>query len=89
MRMKLIKYQPKDKVIKSVKLEYSNGTHSHFTLNAWKGKNNFINIDDKVISRRNEVESVIKDRPLFYSIIKQFGCCKYSIAFITVCRRWY
>ncbi|WP_026097203.1 hypothetical protein, partial [Wolbachia pipientis] len=38
-------YQPKDKVIKSVRLEYSNGTHSHFTLNAWKGKNNFINID--------------------------------------------
>lgn len=62
-------YQPKDKVIKSVKLEYSNGTHSHFTLNAWKGKNNFINIDDKVISRRNKVESVIKDRPLFTALL--------------------
>ncbi|WP_265014523.1 hypothetical protein [Wolbachia endosymbiont (group B) of Camptogramma bilineatum] len=62
-------YQPKDKVIKSVRLEYSNGTHSHFTLNAWKGKNNFINIDDKVISRRNKVESVIKDRPLFTALL--------------------
>ncbi|WP_353285678.1 hypothetical protein [Wolbachia endosymbiont (group A) of Gastracanthus pulcherrimus] len=65
----VLKYQPKDKVIKSVKLEYSNGTHSHFTLNAWKGKNNFINIDDKVISRRNKVESVIKDRPLFTALL--------------------
>lgn len=65
----MLKYQPKDKVIKSVKLEYSNGTHSHFTLNAWKGKNNFINIDDKVISRRNKVESVIKDRPLFTALL--------------------
>uniref|UniRef100_A0A3B0JCT0 Uncharacterized protein n=1 Tax=Wolbachia endosymbiont of Aleurodicus dispersus TaxID=1288877 RepID=A0A3B0JCT0_9RICK len=65
----VLKYQPKDKVIKSVKLEYGNGTHSHFTLNAWKGKNNFINIDDKVISRRNKVESVIKDRPLFTALL--------------------
>ncbi len=65
----VLKYQPKDKVIKSVKLEYSNGTHSHFTLNAWEGKNNFINIDDKVISRRNKVESVIKDRPLFTALL--------------------
>ncbi|WP_264731066.1 hypothetical protein [Wolbachia endosymbiont (group A) of Sphaerophoria taeniata] len=65
----VLKYQPKDKVIKSVKLEYSNGTHSHFTLNAWKGKNNFINIDDKVISRRNKVESVIKDRTLFTALL--------------------
>ncbi|WP_265014737.1 hypothetical protein [Wolbachia endosymbiont (group B) of Camptogramma bilineatum] len=65
----VLKYQPKDKVIKSFKLEYSNGTHSHFTLNAWKGKNNFINIDDKVISRRNKVESVIKDRPLFTALL--------------------
>ncbi|WP_353273213.1 hypothetical protein [Wolbachia endosymbiont (group A) of Portevinia maculata] len=65
----VLKYQPKDKVIKSVKLEYSSGTHSHFTLNAWKGKNNFINIDDKVISRRNKVESVIKDRPLFTALL--------------------
>ncbi|WP_238580386.1 MAG: hypothetical protein ABOJ95_001038 [Wolbachia endosymbiont of Armadillidium vulgare] len=62
-------YQSKDKVIKSVKLEYGNGTHSHFTLNAWEGKNNFINIDDKVISRRNKVESVIKDRPLFTALL--------------------
>ncbi|BET37334.1 hypothetical protein [Wolbachia pipientis] len=65
----VLKYQPKDKVIKSFKLEYSNGTHSHFTLNAWEGKNNFINIDDKVISRRNKVESVIKDRPLFTALL--------------------
>ncbi|MHC3931443.1 UNVERIFIED_CONTAM: hypothetical protein LBW92_03075 [Wolbachia endosymbiont of Nasonia longicornis] len=65
----VLKYQPKDKVIKSVKLEYGNGTHSHFTLNAWKGKDNFINIDDKVISRRNKVESVIKDRPLFTALL--------------------
>ena len=65
----VLKYQPKDKVIKSFKLEYSNGTHSHFTLNAWKGKNNFINIDDKVISRRNKVGSVIKDRPLFTALL--------------------
>ncbi|WP_353282186.1 hypothetical protein [Wolbachia endosymbiont (group A) of Aleiodes leptofemur] len=65
----VLKYQPKDKVIKSVKLEYGNGTHSHFTLNAWEGKNNFINIDDKVISRRNKVESVIKDRPLFTALL--------------------
>lgn len=62
-------YQPKDKVIKSVRLEYSNSTHSHFTLNAWKSKNDFINIDDKVISRRNKVESVIKDRPLFTALL--------------------
>ena len=65
----MLKYQPKDKVIKSVRLEYSNSTHSHFTLNAWKGKNNFINIDEKVISRRNKVESVIKDRPLFTALL--------------------
>nr|WP_253308970.1 hypothetical protein [Rickettsia endosymbiont of Ceutorhynchus assimilis] len=65
----VLKYQPKDKVIKSVKLEYSNSTHSHFTLNAWKSKNDFINIDDKVISRRNKVESVIKDRPLFTALL--------------------
>lgn len=65
----VLKYQPKDKVIKSFKLEYSNGTHSHFTLNAWKGKDNFINIVNKVISRRNKVESVIKDRPLFTALL--------------------
>ncbi|WP_265032633.1 hypothetical protein [Wolbachia endosymbiont (group A) of Sicus ferrugineus] len=65
----VLEYQPKGKVIKSVRLEYSNSTHSHFTLNAWKSKNNFINIDDKVISRRNKVESVIKDRPLFTALL--------------------
>jgi hypothetical protein len=66
---KVLEHQPKCKVIRSVKLEYSNDTHSNFILNAWEGKNRFINIDEKVISRRNKVESVIKDRPLFTALL--------------------
>ncbi|WP_341812049.1 hypothetical protein [Wolbachia endosymbiont (group A) of Conops quadrifasciatus] len=66
---KVLEYQRKDKVIKSVRLEYSNGTHSNFTLNAWKSEKNFINIDEKVISRRNKVEAVIKDRPIFTALL--------------------
>lgn len=66
---KVLEYQAKDKVIKSVRLKYSNGTHSNFTLNAWEGKNNFINIDEKVISRTNKIESVIKDRPIFMALL--------------------
>ncbi len=66
---KVLEYQRKDKVIKSVRLEYSNGTHSNFTLNAWKSEKNFINIDEKIISRRNKVEAVIKDRPIFTALL--------------------
>ncbi|MDM8335409.1 hypothetical protein [Wolbachia pipientis] len=62
---KILGYQPKDKVIKSVRLEYSNGTHSNFTFNAWESKNDLINIDEKVISRTDKIESVINNRPLF------------------------
>jgi len=76
---KVLEYQAKDKVIKSVRLKYSNGTHSNFTLNAWEGKNNFINIDEKVISRTNKIESVIKDRPIFMALLT--GVIATNIAF--------
>ncbi|XCA33490.1 MAG: hypothetical protein ABS808_01325 [Wolbachia endosymbiont of Polyergus mexicanus] len=61
--------QPEGKAIKSVRLEYSNGTHSNFVLNAWEAKNNFINIDEKVVSRTNKIESVINNRPLFTALL--------------------
>ncbi|WP_264328419.1 hypothetical protein [Wolbachia endosymbiont (group A) of Andrena hattorfiana] len=61
----VLEHQPKNKAIKSVRLEYSNGTHSNFVLNAWEAKNNFINIDEKVVGRTNKIESVINNRPLF------------------------
>lgn len=66
---KVLEHQPKDKVMKSVRLEYSNGTHSNFVLNAWESKNDFINIDEKVVSRTNKIESVIDDRPLFTALL--------------------
>lgn len=65
----VLEHQPKDKVIKSVRLEYSNGTHSNFVFNAWESKNDLINIDEKVISRTNKIESVINDRPLFTALL--------------------
>ncbi|MDG7057065.1 MAG: hypothetical protein LKM43_02865 [Wolbachia endosymbiont of Penenirmus auritus] len=65
----MLERQPKDKVIKSVRLEYSNGTHSNFILNAWETKNDFINIDEKVISRTNKIESVINNRPIFTALL--------------------
>ncbi|WP_265036992.1 hypothetical protein [Wolbachia endosymbiont (group A) of Anomoia purmunda] len=65
----VLKHQPKDKAIKSVRLEYSNGTHSNFVLNAWEAKRGFINIDEKVVSRTNKIESVINNRPLFTALL--------------------
>ena len=65
----MLEHQPKDKAIKSVRLEYSNGTHSNFVLNAWESKNDFINIGEKVVSRTNKIESVINDRPLFTALL--------------------
>jgi len=65
----VLEHQPKDKAIKSVRLEYSNGTHSNFVLNAWESKNDFINIGEKVVSRTNKIESVINDRPLFTALL--------------------
>ncbi|QOD38414.1 hypothetical protein [Candidatus Wolbachia massiliensis] len=76
---KVLEQQPKDKAIKSVRLEYSNGTHSNFILNAWESKNDFINIDEKVISRTNKVTSVINDRPLFTALLT--GVVAANIAF--------
>ncbi|MDR0773204.1 MAG: hypothetical protein LBE46_02635 [Wolbachia pipientis] len=66
---KVLEHQLKDKVMKSVRLEYSNGTHSNFVLNAWESKNDFINIDEKVVSRTYKIESVINDRPLFTALL--------------------
>ncbi|NEV49007.1 hypothetical protein EUZ93_00505 [Wolbachia pipientis] len=66
---KVLEHQPKDKIIKSVRLEYSNGTHSNFVFNAWESKNDLINIDEKVVSRTNKIESVINDRPLFTALL--------------------
>lgn len=76
---KVLEQQPKDKVIKSVRLEYSNGTHSNFALNAWESKNDFINIDEKVISRTNKVTSVINNRLLFTALLT--GVVAANIAF--------
>ncbi len=75
----VLEHQPKDKAIKSVRLEYSNGTHSNFVLNAWEAKNNFINIDEKVVSRTNKIESVINNRPLFTALLT--GVVAANIAF--------
>lgn len=65
----VLEHQSKDKAIKSVRLEYSNGTHSNFVLNAWEAKQGFINIDEKVVSRTNKIESVINNRPLFTTLL--------------------
>ncbi|MCA7010326.1 hypothetical protein [Wolbachia endosymbiont of Tribolium confusum] len=65
----VLRHQPEDKVIKSVRLEYSNGTHSNFVFNAWESKKGFVNIDEKVISKTNKIESVINNRPLFTALL--------------------
>ena len=65
----VFRHQPEGKVIKSVRLEYSNGTHSNFVLNAWKSKKGFVNIDEKVISKTNKMESLINNRPLFTALL--------------------
>ncbi|WCR58454.1 hypothetical protein [Wolbachia endosymbiont of Ctenocephalides felis wCfeJ] len=66
---KVLSCQPKDKVIKSIRLKYSNGTHSNFTLNALESKNGFIEINKKVISRTTKTESIINDRPLLVALL--------------------
>lgn len=65
----VFRHQPEGKVIKSVRLEYSNGTHSNFVFNAWESKKGFVNIDEKVISKTNKIESVINNRPLFTALL--------------------
>uniref|UniRef100_A0AAU7YM98 Uncharacterized protein n=1 Tax=Wolbachia endosymbiont of Oeneis ivallda TaxID=3171168 RepID=A0AAU7YM98_9RICK len=65
----VLRHQPEGKVIKSVRLEYSNGTHSNFVFNAWESKKAFVNIDEKVISKTNKIESVINNRPLFTALL--------------------
>ncbi|MGL9725802.1 MAG: hypothetical protein ACR5KV_03855 [Wolbachia sp.] len=60
-----MKHQPEGKAIKYVRLEYNNGTHSNFVLNAWESKDDFINIDEKVISKTNKIEPIINNRPIF------------------------
>ena len=65
----VLEYQPKNKAIKSVRLEYGNGAHSNFTLNALEAKNGFIDIDKKVISRTDKIGSVINNRPLFTALL--------------------
>lgn len=65
----VLEHQLENKAIKSVRLEYSNSTHSNFILNAWKSKNDFINIDEKVVNRTNKIESVINNRPLFTALL--------------------
>ncbi|WP_338406523.1 MULTISPECIES: hypothetical protein [unclassified Wolbachia] len=75
----VLEHQPKDKAIKSVRLEYSNGTHSNFVLNAWEAKQGFTNIDEKVITRTNKIKSVINDRPLFTALLT--GVITANIAF--------
>lgn len=75
----VLKHQPENKAIKSVRLEYNNNTHSNFIFNAWESKNDFINIDEKVISRTNKIESVINNRPLFTALLT--GVVAANIAF--------
>ncbi|WOE63274.1 hypothetical protein R0F62_03110 [Wolbachia endosymbiont of Drosophila aff. chauvacae BK-2020] len=75
----VLEHQPKDKAIKSVRLEYSNGTHSNFVLNAWEAKQSFTNIDEKVITRTNKIKSVINDRPIFTALFT--GVVAANIAF--------
>lgn len=65
----VFRHQPEGKVIKSVRLEYSNGTHSNFVFNAWESKKGLVNIDEKVISKTNKIESVINNRPLFTALL--------------------
>lgn len=61
--------QPENKAIKSVRLEYSNNTHSNFVFNALESENDFMNIDKKVISKTSKIESVINNRPLFTALL--------------------
>ena len=61
---KVLECQSNKKIIKSVLLEYTNGTHSKFMFNVWESKNNIINVDEKVINRASRIGSVINDRPL-------------------------
>ncbi|WP_395463189.1 hypothetical protein [Wolbachia endosymbiont of Cantharis cryptica] len=68
----VLKHQPEGKIIQSVILKYGNNTHSDFMFNTWKAKNNFINIDEKVISRTNKIKSIINDRPLFTALLTGF-----------------
>ncbi len=75
----VLEHQPKDKAIKSVRLEYSNGTHSNFVLNAWEAKQGFTNIDEKVITRTDKIKSVINDRPIFTALFT--GVVAANIAF--------
>ncbi len=75
----VLEHQPKAKAIKSVRLEYSNGTHSNFVLNAWEAKQGFTNIDEKVITRTNKIKSVINDRPIFTALFT--GVVAANIAF--------
>ncbi|MBA8753160.1 hypothetical protein J4T77_04385 [Wolbachia endosymbiont of Drosophila innubila] len=75
----VLEHQPKDKAIKSVRLEYSNSTHSNFVLNAWEAKQGFTNIDEKVITRTNKIKSVINDRPIFTALFT--GVVAANIAF--------
>ncbi|RDD34899.1 hypothetical protein Wcon_00983 [Wolbachia endosymbiont of Cylisticus convexus] len=65
----VLKCQPENKAIKSVRLEYSNGTHSNFVLNAWESKKGFVNIDEKVISKTNKIKSIINNRPIFTTLL--------------------
>lgn len=56
-------------MIKSVRLEYSNGTHSNFILNAWETKNGFVDVDEKVINKTYKIGSIINKRPLFTALL--------------------
>ncbi|WP_333023339.1 hypothetical protein, partial [Wolbachia endosymbiont of Pentidionis agamae] len=61
-----------DKLIKSMLLKYSNNTYSTFTFSVLESKRKFFNIDEKVISRTNKLESIINDRPLFTALLTAF-----------------
>ncbi|APR97920.1 hypothetical protein [Wolbachia endosymbiont of Folsomia candida] len=69
---KVLELQPKDKIIKSVRLEYSNNTHSNFTFNTWKSQKGFVNIDEKIVNRTSKIESVFNDRPVFTALLTGF-----------------
>ncbi|WP_265026297.1 hypothetical protein [Wolbachia endosymbiont (group A) of Bibio marci] len=75
----VLEHQPKNKAIKSVRLEYSNNTHSNFVFNALESENDFMNIDKKVISKTSKIESVINNRPLFTALLT--GVVAANIAF--------
>jgi hypothetical protein len=66
---KVLDLQSEEKIIKSVRLEYSNNTHSNFTFNTWKSHNGFINIDEKVINRASKIGSIFNNRPLFTALL--------------------